>query len=231
MTREVEKSSLDEMMSAPPNSLKAKQLDEKKAEGAKEAGSHIEAPASIRKQTSAQKIKQALGLGSLKEAAKSVFLNVIIPGAKDVLVEGVKKTVDQTAYGDAAPSRSSGRPSKGGRASTSKVQYNSMSEVPSRRASYRGSRQHYDYEDIWFEDDKYGSPSKSLDAAETVLQDMRDMIEQYDFCKISDLYRFCKQESRSYMDTEWGWDRLKHAETVRVDGGYVLDLPEPIRRS
>ena len=228
MNREVEKSSLDQMMEAPSNSLKAKQLEEKAAEAETKAA-HIDKPASIRKQSSAQKLKQALGLGSIREAVQYTVLNVVIPGAKDVFVEGVKKTLDQTFYGEAAP-KSGGKPSKG-RGSTSKVQYNSMSEAPSRRPSYRGSRQRYDYDDIWFEDEKYGSPSKSLEAAETVLQDMRDMIEQYDFCKISDLYRFCKQESRSYMDTEWGWDRLKHAETMRVDGGYILDLPEPVRRS
>lgn len=64
--------------------------------------------------------------------------------------------------------------------------------------------------------------------AKTVLFALVELIKNYGFASISDLYDLINRNS-TYEDTNRGWYDLTSASIKRVRNGYTLDLPRPIK--
>jgi hypothetical protein len=149
-----------------------------------------------------------------------VFGDVIIPAMKDLIADAVTSGVERRLFGEAGGRRGGYRSARGG-GNAAFTAYNRMSGPPSRRedprAISRRAHANFDFEQIII-------PSRV--EAEEVLGQMIEIISNYEVASVRDLYG-CVGEEASFTDGKWGWFDLRGAKAVRVDGGYLLDLPRP----
>ena len=61
--------------------------------------------------------------------------------------------------------------------------------------------------------------------AEEILNYMGDLIDEYRFVTVADLYDLIGV-SGNYTDNKYGWTDISNAEIVRVRDGYVIRLPK-----
>ena len=81
------------------------------------------------------------------------------------------------------------------------------------------SRTTYSYDNIVLE---------SRGDAESVLDSMGEIIDQYGMVKVADLYDLVGLTG-SYTDNNYGWTNLSTAHVVRLnDGGYLIKLPRAL---
>lgn len=158
------------------------------------------------------------------EDSQSVFdyvvFEVLIPAAKDMFVDAAIEGVQRRVYGGSRPSgrRPLGRPSafgnSGNHTNYSRYSSNAAREEPNRISS-RARRTH-DFDEIIF-------PTRV--EAEKVIDELEDLIEQYDFVSVSNLYELVGVEFH-HTDEKWGWTSMRGASVRRVSNGYLLNLPK-----
>lgn len=88
----------------------------------------------------------------------------------------------------------------------------------SRRDSDRRTCTGYDPDDI--------PPFRTRSEAESVLDAMKDAIEEHDLVRVFDLYQLAGCDTLS-TDTKYGWVSLKKAEVYHDRTGWHLHLPKP----
>ena len=116
-------------------------------------------------------------------------------------------------YGEAGRSKRNGSAPK-----VSYRQYYNQSSEPIRAGS-ANSRRSIDYDDICF--DTRGD-------AETVLDAMQDIINQYGTVSIADLYELAHVANDNFTLNRYGWANINGAQAVRVRDGYILKLPRAV---
>jgi len=158
-------------------------------------------------------IRSRIGDSVMAEGADSVMqyivMEVLLPAAKDMVIDAVSQGVQRMFYGD-----SRGRRSNTG---SSPTNYSKISRPSGySRESSRSARAVHDFDDIILE---------TRGEAEDVLERLRDLIREYDSAKVSDLYDLVGLTG-SFADERWGWSNLRTARVQSVRGGYLLDLPK-----
>lgn len=97
-------------------------------------------------------------------------------------------------------------------------------------SEYRGgngsqNRTRYDIQNLYEIDDiildTYGD-------CEAVLDEMRDLIEQYGMVSVNDLYDMLGTSSTRHTDSKYGWTSLRTAKIVPMRGGFMLKLPRVV---
>lgn len=64
-------------------------------------------------------------------------------------------------------------------------------------------------------------------AAQDVLEELYDKLEEYHVVSVADLYTMLDWTSRStHTDQKWGWENLQGSDIKRVRDGYLLILPK-----
>ena len=95
-------------------------------------------------------------------------------------------------------------------------------EVPRRQSnkkvSYRDAYYYKHVDDIFFD---------SRETAEKVLKLLKEIINEYGFVTIADMYDLVGLNA-TYTEQKYGWVDLKEAKIIRVRSGYKLVLPEII---
>jgi hypothetical protein len=206
----------------PPNSRKAgQQTQQAKKEKVERVTS---ANAVRRRKPLGKKFSQVFIGGDAKTALEYMFLQVLIPAAKEAIVEAASSGFEKLVYGDSRPRRHRmGTPTSG---PMGHVAYHRMSSAsrhedrPSTLPSMlpRRTRSRHDFDDIVI---------NSRQEAEEVLGRLYDLISKYHSATVADLYELTGLQS-SHTDHKWGWTALPGAAIGRVrGGGYLLDLPEP----
>ena len=77
-------------------------------------------------------------------------------------------------------------------------------------------------------DRKYELVYETRADAEKVLNGMSEIIDEYGFVTVADLYDISGLPGAYYTDSKIGWKRsIKESIIKRVRDGYVIDLPEP----
>lgn len=201
----------------PPNSHKAEQGAAKRVERVT-SGSAVR-----RKRGLGSSFKHTFIGGDANTAVQYMVFNVLVPAARDMMVEAFQAGVEKLVYGDARPKRGRGGPTAG---PLGYVAYNRQGPVqrpddrpPMPRMLPRRSRARHDFDDIEI-------PTRA--EAEEVLERMYDLISKYESVTVADLYELTGLQS-SHVDHKWGWVSLQGASVGRVrGGGYLLDLPEPV---
>lgn len=62
--------------------------------------------------------------------------------------------------------------------------------------------------------------------AEVVLANMRGLLMDYRAVSIADMFDLAEMTSpNGYTDNKYGWTDLSSARVIRVNGGYMIDLP------
>lgn len=169
-----------------------------------------------------RKFAEAFTGDDAQSVGNYVFMDVIIPAAKNMFVDAVTQGIERMIFGEAPSRRSGSRSSYGGsRGSSQYVPYNKMSE-PERtgRTSWsdRGRSTH-NFDEIIL---------KTRGDAERVLDSLAEVIDKYDVASIADLLDLVDITS-SYVDNKFGWtmQTFAGARVVPVRNGYLLDLPKP----
>ena len=156
-----------------------------------------------------------------------VFLDVMIPAAKDMIVDAGSEALHRSFYGDSRPRNK--RPGVGG-AGGSYVSYNRYHSGTNRASNKPQSRDpreprgmtnrgraNHSFEEIILE---------SRGEAEDVIDRMYDILSRYDLVSVADFYEMVGIKA-SHTDRNWGWSSLQGSRAVRVPGGYLIDLPRP----
>lgn len=173
----------------------------------------------VRKKTPARKrLRESLGLEETRTVGDYLVWDVLIPAAKEMVADLVKKGIDVFLYGGTGKAPSSRR------SGSSHVSYDGYY---SRRGDYKSDRERYryrgratmDFREFIFDDRR---------DAEMVLSELCEIVDTYGFAKVSDFYSLVGETERNYTDHGYGWDALGSASVERVRDGWVVDLPKPI---
>jgi hypothetical protein len=196
----------------PPNSEKSKKGNDKNIERVT-TGDVVRKRRSLRKQFS-----EVFIAGSMKTAVNYVVLDVLLPAAKDMVVEAGDAWLRKLIFGDSYRKRGSTTPQSG---ATGYVTYNRPSGPPwsssPQRALSRQARARHDFDEIIL-----GSRAE----AEEVIDRLYDVVSRYEFASVADLYELVGLSS-THTDHKWGWSNIRGAGVSRVRDGYLLDLPNP----
>lgn len=175
----------------------------------------------VRKKKSLRKqFSDTFVAGDFRGAVGYVVMDVLLPAAKDMIVEAGSQGIERLIFGETRR-RGSRSPQAG---ATGYVQYNRMSgpTVASRisgpaRAMSRAARSRFNFDELILE---------SRTEAEEVIDRLFDLVSRYETASVADLYELVGIAS-THTDHKWGWLDLHGAGVSRIRGGYLLDLPEP----
>lgn len=178
-----------------------------------------------RKQPLTRRFLSTFVAGDPKKVVQDVIFDVLIPAARDMIIDGVTRGFEQWVYGDNRMSRTraNSRPS----GANGYVSYNrfASSTVPSRR-----------------DDDRQAArPAKNANSvddlivgtrveAQAIIDRMFDIVNRWEQASVHDLYELVGVTGDP-IDTKWGWTSMEGATFRRINDGYLLMLPklEPLR--
>ena len=177
------------------------------------SGDAVRRKKSLRKQFS-----ETFVAGDAKTAIRYVIFDVLLPAAKDMIVDAGAQGIEKLIFGDSRR-RGSGSPQAG---PTGYVSYNRQSMGNNRftspqRAMSRQARATHNFDEIILED---------RSDAEEVINRLFDLVSHYETATVADLYELVGLAS-THTDHKWGWTDLHGAGVSRIRGGYLVDLPEP----
>lgn len=160
--------------------------------------------------------------GNAKNVWDFVLIDVMIPAARDTMVDAGKAYLEGIFYPDSVRRPRSARDRRDRHTPYDRV--GSRGPVGYRRderdrprMSPRNRSKH-NFDEIIV--------SKRAEA-EGILQMLDDIIAQYGEATVENFYDMVGETS-DYTDRNWGWRALPGAGVDRVSDGYVLDLPRPI---
>lgn len=197
----------------PPNSARSKveaePTEEKKVEAV------VTGEVQRRKKPLGKRFQDTFFGGDARGTAVFVIGSVLIPAAKDMLVETGQQFIERMVYGDTKRRSFNRGPNPAGH-----ISYNRMapSDRPPAPSMSRRARARHEFDEIVI-------PSRG--EAEEVLDRMFDLLSRYDSVSVADLYELTGVQS-AHTDQKWGWVDLRGSQVTRTrSGGYVIDLPEP----
>ena len=140
-----------------------------------------------------------------------ILMDVLVPAVKKAISDIVRNGIDMILYGESGGSKRSG--------SASKISYRAYYDRENNRdhrSSAPRAKTGIDYDDILF--DTRGD-------AEVVLNEMQNVIEQYGFVSVGNLYDLADVSTENYSLNKYGWTSLSSARVVPTRDGYVINLP------
>ena len=147
----------------------------------------------------------------ISEDANSVW-NYIV---SDILVPSIKKTISDIVT-NGIDILLNGEPSSKKKSSGSKVSYRSYYDSQHDYKSNISTKSRFDYDDIVFE--TRGDAERTLDL-------MQEIIDQYEFVSVADLYDMVDLVA-PHTANRYGWTSIRSACVIReTGGGYVIKLP------
>lgn len=182
----------------------------------------VDGPVLRRKRPLSRRIKETfLGGEGATGVFQFVFMEVIVPAAKDMIADSATQAIERTVFGE---SRSTSRRT-GSRiaASVGQVAYNRFGgnsvltnrEAPRQSMSTRG-RAVRDFDEILLATRQEG---------EEVLEKMYTLLSQFGSVSVSDLEEMLGIKGE-YTNQKYGWEDLTGSRLVRIrNGSYLLDLP------
>jgi len=170
-----------------------------------------------------KRIAENFGGENLKVVGKGVLMEVLLPGARDILFDIIKEGAHRSLYGDAPRRSSSGsvlggsriRPTSYGAASRGAARESSPSTLSA------NAKRRFDFSDFLIED---------AARADEIINELEIAIEEFGLVTVADLFEALGESGNGYTDRNFGWDAkaFDGAEPKRVRGGWILDIPEPV---
>lgn len=195
----------------PPNSDKSKNAAPADAQISRVTTSD---PVRRRKPLGKQLSSTFIG-GDAKSAWHYVVFSVLIPAAKEALVDAGTQGIEKLVFGEARAKKSNAS------GNVAYVAYNKItgrsSEPGESRTISNRARATHNFDEIVL---------RNRGEAEMALQSLYDVIGRYESVSVANLYSLVGIKS-DHVDQKWGWTDLRGSDIVRVRGGYLLDLPEP----
>lgn len=175
-----------------------------------------------RKQPLGRKFKDTFVGGDARAVWAVVFLDVLVPSAKDMIVDAGKEMIERMIYGDSTTPRR--RSAARAASNFGHVAYNRMytPQSPSKHEDRDDRRSRRKPSPLDFDEIILDTRVE----AEEVIDRLFDLVAQYDVARVSDLYELLGI-SGPYTTQKWGWRDIRGAGVTKVRNGYLLDLPVP----
>lgn len=159
--------------------------------------------------------------GEVHEVREHVIFDVLLPAARDMVVDAGEAALRGVFYPDSSAGRRGHSRNRGGPHGTRYTNYSRYSEPRGRRDEPRTvsprARSRHDFDEIIF---------NNRVEAEATLDLLFERIEEYGDATVADLYDLVGI-TEDYTDKRYGWTDLSNASVSRTKGGYILDLPRP----
>ena len=172
-----------------------------------------------RKKSLRKQFSETFVAGDARSAIHYVLFDVLLPAAKDMVVEAGSQGIEKLIFGDSRRRRGGATAPQSG--PYGNVAYNrySASNLPRGpdRALSRQARGRHNFDEIILD---------QRAEAEEVIDRLFDLVSRYETATVADLYELVGLSS-THTDNRWGWTDLSGAGVSRIRGGYLLDLPEP----
>jgi hypothetical protein len=176
----------------------------------------------LKQKSIGRRLKDVFFGGDLKQSAKYVTSDVILPRLRDLIVDTASKGVARVVYGESDFRR---RPVD----YRPKVQYNNPLWRPEQ---YRDPRE---VRGRAFLPDQHPYRQQKRDAsnvilksraeAERVVETLINAVEKYESASFADLCEMIGWPSTP-IDNSWGWTYLTNVQIRQVREGYLIDLPQ-----
>jgi hypothetical protein len=191
----------------PANSKKSKEAPPEKKVDQVTTGTVTQ-----RKRPLASKVGGNFVSEGLQSVAQYVFLEVLVPAAKNMMSDAVSQGVDRFLFGDSRGRSSGTRPgyTNYNRATNPSSSYSAPRELS------RQSRATHDFDEIIL---------ATRGEAEDVIDNLRNLVDQYQTATVADLYDLVGITG-SFTDAKWGWDDLRTASVRHIRNGYLVVLPK-----
>jgi len=163
-----------------------------------------------KKKSLGRKIADNFSGENMQTIGSYIFFDVIVPQAKDMIMDALTTGAQRAMYGDAHRSQRTGGGI--GRPTAYNRMYNNK---PEPRVITQQARASHEFGDFVLE---------TRPEAEKVLDGLLELIDKYGFASVADLYDLLGQTS-DFTDGKHGWSDLRAASVSRQRAGYVLDLP------
>lgn len=187
-------------------------INEKKTVAKEPVKSVVKGKASVKQKSFGKRVTESMLGSNSKNVVDYIIYDVIVPGAKDVIVSMVQNGIEMLIHGEVTGRRSGGiGRSKG----VSYVSYNDYSKKSNSRPTTDYRKNNNSIEMVEFD---------RREDAEEVLSSLCDLIDTYEVATLSDLKDLIGG-TRTPSDNKYGWTNLRDATITRGKGCYVLDLP------
>lgn len=194
-----------------PNSHKSKEENKALPDEREKLEKIIKGTAKTKK-NEMRKLRDVFISEDVKSVKSYILMDVLVPAIKDAIEDIVTNGIRMVLRGETSARKSS---------SASKISYNRIydSKINNDRFARDSSLSlRYSYDDIVLE---------SRGEAEDVITRMEEIIEEYGFVRVADLYDLVGITG-DYTDNKYGWTSIRSAEPVRVRNGYMLRLPRAV---
>jgi len=160
--------------------------------------------------------------GTLKVVGSYIFLEILIPAAKNTLSDMINNASDMMLFGEPKSRR---RDRDRGRGSfVSYTSYYDRDRDRDRDRVYDRDRRERVLGRSRFNSDEILLPSR--EDAEEVIQSMFDIYDQYNAVTVKEFLELVGLPDE-YTDGAYGWTNLRDIQARRVRDGYIIDLPIP----
>lgn len=203
------------MQDYKPNSHRFKEEQKKAAAEEKKIEKVVKGKVKTKKRSEISKLSDVFISEDAGNVKSYILMDVLVPTIKKAIVDIGTDALNMIFLGG------TGRGSRSSGNSAHYVSYSRFSEPRERRveSDYRRPGTRFDYDNIVFE---------TRADAEATLEQMMDIIDNYGFVTVADLYDMADL-SHPYTSNDYGWTNLRNADILRVrGGGYGLKLPKAV---
>lgn len=210
----------------PDNSIKARIREQNERpvlerEHAKPVAKRLDIPA---KETTAQRLKKLFFSEDIDNVGEYLVKELIIPGAKDLFMDFMSAVLwgNRSGYSGRNSSK------KFGIGRNEQINYNRLSSVGQVR-NRNDSRVRDDRGSIQREFNLDNILLRTKAEADETLRQMEDYIYSYGQVSVGYLYELLNEPTSQWTVEMYGWTDLSDARITRVQNGYLLTLPRPVR--
>lgn len=203
-----------EIKDYPSNSNVKKEERRKEAVTERRANKVVTGGAKTQKKSDIRKFTDIFLAEDISTVKSYILMDVLVPAVKKAIDDIVSNGIHMLLYKETDRNRGSNRPA-------ARVSYGSYYNDNRSRDRERVSsrRNDFDYENIVF--DRRGD-------AETVLTALEDIIDQYSYARVADLYELAGVTTDNYMVNRYGWADLHNAVVTSGRDGYYIRFPKAL---
>lgn len=160
-----------------------------------------------KKKSEIQKFANVFVSEDIDNVKSYILVDVLIPSIKKAISDIVTNGIDMILYGESKKN-----------STASKISYQKYYDGGKKEYHKAKTITSYEYDELLFE---------TRGDAESVLDAMNDIIEQYEVVSVADLYDLANVSINNYAANKYGWTDVAGCRAVRVSNGYILKLPKP----
>lgn len=199
------------------NSKKAKEVEKVPAKNVEKV---VVGEVIVQKKSIGRKFKDLFIEADFKSVVRYIAADVMLPAARNMIVDASTKGVERLLYGESAirrrnlgagPRVTYNNPINRGYRDSSP--FHTSRHAPPVSPEPRSSRHNRDEFII-----------SSREEAELVLERMNDIIDTYEVASVADLNDLVGLPT-THVDNKWGWVYLGDVQIRQIREGYLIDFP------